>query len=135
GSKQRANGKKKAEPQQALVPQTACERLASLLVGSDLPANTPELLLRFQRILGTVMSQASAAPFLEPMDPAKYGSYYEMVKRPVCLEDVSNKVLQVAEDLAVQQADLHATLNLLIEDTRSVFANAHCYFPAGSTAH
>lgn len=82
-------------------------------------APTTENLQRFMRtLLGLVTDHQDAWPFVEPVDAAEVPDYYEVIKNPMSLALIQQRL---------QSQQYYVTLEMFAADFRIMFSNARKY--------
>ena len=65
---------------------------------ADIP-EAPDLLRRCLAVLRTLAQSNAAEPFHYPVDPQLFPNYYDSVLRPMCLNEVGNRLQKAAKIL------------------------------------
>jgi len=82
-------------------------------------APTPENLNRFMRALvNLVQNHIDVWPFLEPVNAEEVPDYYDVVKDPICMETIKDRV---------ENGEYYVTLEMFAADFRVMFNNCRLY--------
>ncbi|XP_055940578.1 histone acetyltransferase KAT2A-like isoform X2 [Argiope bruennichi] len=92
----------------------------------DSNGKDPELLFqKLKKVLQQTKNHSSAYPFLEPVDPEEHPKYYEMIKRPMELRTVSERLMK----------RYYVTEKLFLADMQQIFDNCKSYNSPESDYH
>ena len=106
----------------------------------------PEMIRRCLAVLRTVCLSTSAEPFLHPVDPQTTARYYELVVKPICLEDIGKSlqlagkrlatfgITEIAEELTADARveEIEAVVAQFARNVRHISHNCSCFSNVGA---
>ena len=104
------------------------------------------MIRRCLAVLRTVCLSTSAEPFLHPVDPQTTARYYELVVKPICLEDIGKSlqlagkrlatfgITEIAEELTADARveEIEAVVAQFARNVRHISHNCSCFSNVGA---